>query len=410
MKFELRDYQDSACTQLLSKWGKGRRSLCLVAPPGAGKTEMAMACIRGDKTLWVVHQRELAHQAIDRLRRAFPDVRVGTIMGGHSDDPAAHIVVATVQAILSRSKSLQGFKFAYIDECHHYPNALEWNAVRASQPGGFQRELGGTATPQRYDGRGLSDVFEDLVVAAHYSELISRGYLLAPNIARPKRNLGSDWAKNPLDAWSFYGKLPGILWVPSIDWADHFAEQANERRTPAACISEVTTPARRARAIEMFEKGKVDLLTNVATLLEGIDLPMCQVAILGRPFKTIGAYLQATGRPLRKDVANPNKIALIIDLTGCVERHGLPHQDRTYSLSGEEPIGGTRPGVGGSTRVTDPTVLGVDLQDDFEAHERPTPVVLPDPDPKWWKAKKRAEDRYWKNVARFGKDIADQRM
>src|SRR5690606_5869589 len=206
----------------------------------------------------------------------------------------------------------------------------------------FRRELGGTATPERERGEPLGDVFDELVVAASYSELIQRGYLVRPKIAQPRRSLGANWSRNPLDAWAHYGGWQGILWVPSIDLAEHYAEQASQRRINAVCISERTTPERRAKAVDDFESGKAKLLTNVATLLEGVDFPQCRVAILGRRFKTVGSYLQATGRVLRPH--EKKESALVIDLTGCTVRHGLPYQDREYSLTGKEAIEGKRPG------------------------------------------------------------------
>lgn len=401
----LRDYQKAAVCKLKQAWQGGVRSLCLVAPPGAGKTEMAMECVDPlEKTLWVVHRRELAEQAKQRLQRRFGENSVGVLMGGYPVRKDAMVTVATVQTLLAQTSPLTGFKFAYLDECHHYA-ADQWSTVRFSQRGGFRRELGATATPERDRGVGLGDIFQKMIVAAHYSELIAAGYIVKPYVARPKRNLGSNWACNPLDAWCLYGCWPAILWVPSVDLARHYAEESNVRKLMAACITETTSSDKRAKAIEDYSSGAVQLLTNVSTLMEGMDFPQCRAAILGRSFRSVGSFLQATGRVLRP---HPDgKPSIVIDLTGCIERHGMPYQDRDYSLKGNEPIsGGDRETCSERGVPEEPSVVGVALFDDIPTLDRPLSVKLPVPDPKWWKLKQREEERYWKNVKRYGVDIA----
>ena len=64
-------------------------------------------------------------------------------------------------------------------------------------------------------------------------------------------------------------------------------------------------------------------------LCEGFDSPPVKCAILARPTKSTGLYLQMAGRILRPW---QDQSAIILDHAGCVMEHGLPQQDRTFSL------------------------------------------------------------------------------
>jgi hypothetical protein len=56
-------------------------------------------------------------------------------------------------------------------------------------------------------------------------------------------------------------------------------------------------------------------------------------AILARPTKSTGLYLQQAGRILRPWNDEP---AIILDHAGCALEHGLPQDDREFSLDGKK--------------------------------------------------------------------------
>ena len=72
-------------------------------------------------------------------------------------------------------------------------------------------------------------------------------------------------------------------------------------------------------------------MVNCELFTEGIDLPNVDVCIMLRPTQSLSLYLQFAMRAL-----NPRdgKTAIIIDHVGNVDRHGLPNDDREWSLSG----------------------------------------------------------------------------
>jgi DNA repair protein RadD len=91
------------------------------------------------------------------------------------------------------------------------------------------------------------------------------------------------------------------------------------------------TPEDERRAIlRRLDDGATELVSNVGVLCEGWDMPSCKTLILARPTKSLALYMQMAGRILRPwdDV-----VPLILDHGGNVDRHGLPHEDREWSLT-----------------------------------------------------------------------------
>ena len=105
----LRDYQQDAVYQFCGRrWRvRGRRSYCLAT--GAGKTVVAaeiarLAGLKGSRTLFLVHRRELVRQAADTLYEACPGEQVGVIAAGWPELPWAPLQVGMVQSIAKRER------------------------------------------------------------------------------------------------------------------------------------------------------------------------------------------------------------------------------------------------------------------------------------------------------------------
>jgi DNA repair protein RadD len=74
--------------------------------------------------------------------------------------------------------------------------------------------------------------------------------------------------------------------------------------------------------------------TNVDLFGEGFDVPAIEAAFLLRPTRSLALYLQQVGRSLRPA---PGKTeALIFDHAGNCRMHGLPDDERVWTLEGRE--------------------------------------------------------------------------
>jgi superfamily II DNA or RNA helicase len=77
----------------------------------------------------------------------------------------------------------------------------------------------------------------------------------------------------------------------------------------------------------------VQHLVTVRALQKGFDAPVLDCCVLTSEC-TVTSYLQSIGRVLRPSVETGKRDALVIDLRGAVYRHGLPLDDRAWSLAG----------------------------------------------------------------------------
>jgi DNA repair protein RadD len=341
---ELREYQTNAVTGTLAAWETGKRAVCLVAPTGAGKTrigEELIAC--DDPCVWVAHRTDLVTQTVKRLAMRFGSRDVGIIMAGERESPRARIQVGTVQTLIVRD-SLPPCSRLVLDEAHHYV-AEAWRVLRERL--GNPRTVGPTATPERGDGTPLGDVFDHLIVAAKYSELLVEKHLVPVRLYRPEQDLGNDLAEDPHDAWFKLAEgSRTFVFCARVAIAERVAQKFRDLGVMAGVIHDKTPTRERADLLESFRRGRHVLLCNVNTMTEGIDVPEARCCLLMRGFEHVGAYLQAAGRVLR--AAKEKEDAILIDLCGSSKRHGSPTKDREYSLAGRaisglEWGGGTAP-------------------------------------------------------------------
>jgi superfamily II DNA or RNA helicase len=294
-----------------------------------GEELVALELRRGGRVLWVCHRIELVKQAADRLRLAGMDV--GIIAPSEPWSPAAPVQVATVQSLAARELRPEATLFVW-DEAHH-ANAEEWAKVAGHYTD--SRHAGLTATPERTDGKPLGDMFDDLVVAAQYSELLAAGHLVQCKVFQPPEIFGNGLAQDPLLALQRYAQpgQRGFVFNASVKLANETAERFTQAGVAAAPISFKTPGWQRAMFLEQFARGELKYLTNQNVLTEGVDVPDASVCMLASACSHVSGFLQKVGRVLRP--AKDKPFALVIDLSGATLVHGMPTEDRIYSLDGK---------------------------------------------------------------------------
>jgi DNA repair protein RadD len=305
----LRDYQEQARAKNESLLANGARSICTVAPTGAGKGEIAKSLVLPDRTVWLCHRDDLLNQTVERVAGACPVMSIPT---------------------LARRGVPSGFERVLIDECHHVASDQWQTVIRGF---GDVAKLGFTATPERSDGKPLGDTFQHLVIAASYSQLLAAGHLAPCRVFAPTKDIDNGLAQDPVAAYLRYtpGKR-GFCFGSSIKQGERFRDAFIAAGVPAELITGKTPSAIRKDMLKRLESGTTRVLVNCTTLTEGIDAPYAEVCILARRCAHVGLYLQIVGRILR---TFPGKeYGILVDLVGAVKRHGLPTMDREYSLEG----------------------------------------------------------------------------
>jgi superfamily II DNA or RNA helicase len=335
MSQPLRDYQERAVRGVVFDWDNGKRRVLLVSPTGSGKTRMGEELVSLEvelhqgRVLWVCHRVELLKQAADRLRLA--GLRVGLISPGEPYEPHASVQVATIQSLAARDLRPSATLFIW-DEAHH-AKAEEWARVAADYP--EARHAGLTATPERQDGKPLGDMFDSLVVAAQYSELLKAGHLVQCKVFQPPEIFGNGLAQDPLLALQRYAPpgSRGFVFNASVKLAVECAERMSGAGLRSQPISFKTPAWQRSMFLEQFAQRQLDYLTNMNVLTEGVDVPDANVCMLASACSHVSGFLQKVGRVLRP--AADKTHAICIDLSGATLIHGMPTEDRIYSLDGK---------------------------------------------------------------------------
>lgn len=351
----LRPYQADLIGRLRESMRAGARRPLLVLPTGGGKTAIIAHVVSGyaragRRALVLVHRVELLRQCSDTLTRAgVPHTCLGA--GARWQDGAG-VVVASVQTIARRDVGAWSPDIIVIDEGHH-ATAATWLRLLERWP--TARALGVTATPCRTDGRGLGEVYDSLVVGPTVSELVAGGYL-APSVvyAPPRvadlaalRTRAGDYTGASLDdvmdrrtvtgdAVAHYRRLcdgaPAIAFCASVSHAQHVAEAFAADGYAAASVDGGTDGDVRADRIAALGDGRLQVLTSCEIISEGTDVPVVTAAILLRPTMSTGLYMQQVGRVMRPAPGKAH--AIVLDHVGSVLQHGMPDDDRVWTLDG----------------------------------------------------------------------------
>lgn len=360
---ELRPYQEEALDKTAHAEHRGVRRQLGVAATGLGKTVMfsALAQRRAGRTLILVHREELVRQAAAKIREIWPGVDVGVVKGTENEI-RSQVVIASVQT-LSRPNRLERlmmaiehdgmlgpvdrFDMVIIDEAHHaaatsYRSILD--RLDAGAPDG-PLLLGVTATPDRGDGRGLDDLFDEIVWsydirwgirAGFLSDLrgkrvtidaldlssvrVSRGDYQVGDAGRALTDAGAPDAV--VAAWIEHalGRRTLAFW-PTVEAARQCAVAFTNAGVRAGFVSGETPIDERRRVLEAYSCGEIDVLANCAVLTEGYDEPRTDCIIVARPTQSRALYTQMVGRGTRR---HPDKIdCLVLDVVGATEDHSL---------------------------------------------------------------------------------------
>lgn len=359
MSVSLRDYQETAVRALRNAYAGGARAPLFVLPTGGGKTITfayiaASAVDRGRRVLVLAHRQELLRQISSALRLF--DVDHGLVMPGcRSIEHDA--LVASVQTLVRR---LHKFRWdpdlIIIDEAHHAV-AGSWRKIIERWPD--VPLLGVTATPQRLDGKGLGvlagGAFDALVEGPTVQDLVRDGHLTPNRIFAPPNTFdrkslkkrGGDFRKGDIekemdkptitgDAIAHYQKhgegRPAIAFCATVVHAKHTRDAFISAGIPAESLDGSLDDDERASRIAHLTNGETKVLTSCEIVSEGFDLPAVTVAILLRPTASESLYLQQVGRCLRPAPGKTH--ALILDHVGNTLVHGLPEEERQWSLGG----------------------------------------------------------------------------
>lgn len=367
---ELRDYQLSLVDEARGNM-RSYKNILVQAATGAGKTVLGAYMIsntikKGFDCFFLVHRVNL----VDQTSKTFDkfDIPHSFIAANVGYNPYHKVHICSIDTLKNRLKKVKVPKVIMVDECH-LANSAGWSKVLD-----YYREqgcwiIGLSATPIRLDGTGLERHFQTMVTGPSMKWLIENGFLSEYRYFAPStidmsgvNKSNGDYAKGKMtmavssqhnklvgDAIKHYRKhadgMRAIAYCVSVKESEQTAEDFNNAGIPAAHIDGETPLNVRKIIIKKFAMGEIKVLTNVELITTGFDLAaqvdmdvQVECIIQLRPTHSLSLYLQMVGRGLRAD----SKPHVIIDHAGNVQKHGLPCDDRDWSLQGVKSSGGKK--------------------------------------------------------------------
>ncbi len=336
---QLRPYQQELIDNIRHSARAGHRSIVSVLGCGGGKSVIQAdiarsAADRGNNVLFLVHRKELCEQITGTFTAQGVDMDLCS--------------VSMVQTVSRHIDCIAVPKLIITDEAHH-STASSYKKIYEAFPDALR--LGFTATPCRLNAGGLGEVYEDLITSVSTKWLIDNHYLSPYRYYSVKLadtselhvkagEYSADEVAELMQNKEIYGETVSqweklargkktIAYCASVEAAEETAEQFRQAGYTAASLSGSTPKEQRTQIMQDFRDSKIMILTNCELFGEGLDVPDCECTVLLRPTQSLTLYIQQSMRSMRY---MPNKTAIIIDHVGNCYLHGLPDDDREWTL------------------------------------------------------------------------------
>ena len=321
--FELKGHQKSAINNLRKMRKSGESIALLYHATGTGKTATAVSDAKGygERTLFLAHTRELVSQAKSTFEDVWQDKRVGMYVA-EQKDADAYVVCASIQSVAQNIEQFKPDDFGYIiiDECHHGTANTYKKLLGYFKP---KFTLGLTATPERTDGEDLLEIFRNVAHKLDLKTAVEMGELTPVRCIRIKTNV--DLSTVRINGIKYYSQdLESKLYVPERNRIiiDTYLQYVKNRKTVVFCasvkhaefisqlfkengiVSEAVSGnlknSERARILDEYENGSINVLCACDLLNEGWDSPKTEVLFMARPTMSKTLYMQQLGRGMRK--------------------------------------------------------------------------------------------------------------
>jgi DNA repair protein RadD len=326
----LHPFQDTLIAQVGETYRRVR-AVVMHLSTGGGKTHVAASLIKrsvakGRRVIFAAHLDALIDDTSERLSAA--GVEHGIVQADRPTNPTAPVQVCSL-ATLHRRGERPPADFLVLDECHR-AGADSVRAIQEAYP--KAKLLGLTATPERGDGQPL-DMYERMVSGPSMRWLTANGYLVPAHVIAPGDvTAPGALAMDPVESYMTHARgLPAMVFARDAVHAADVWVRLGQQYVQCALILGDTTREERREVRARLQAGEPLVLVGCGVFVEGWNSPEVRAIILARAFGFVGSYLQACGRGLR--TARDKTDCLIVDLTGTALLHGLPQDDRIWSLT-----------------------------------------------------------------------------
>ena len=357
----------------------GHKSVLIQASPRFGKTVVSSNIIqssqaKGTRVIFCVHRDNLINQTANTFRD--DDIDFGYIKSGMKYDPSKKVHIASVQTLILRLDSVKCPDVFFVDECQlaksdSYDQVISYFKAKGALI------IGLSGTPWRLDGRPLDELFDTMVYGPSVRWLIDNKFLSDFKYYAP--SVSEDFDKKLVgDAIHHYKKLAnGMLAIAYCINRDHskmVCDQFLAAGIKAAHIDGTMNKDELKAIYRDYGDRKIDVLCSISLISEGFDLSAqtgkdttVECVIMLKRTKSLSSFLQMVMRCMTKKVGGGRSV--IIDHGGNVFIHGMPDDDRNWSLAGRET------GADSNKRAeVEPPII---CEDCFQAVVKPVPEFCP---------------------------------
>ncbi|KAL2847432.1 P-loop containing nucleoside triphosphate hydrolase protein [Aspergillus pseudoustus] len=337
---QLRDYQEECIQSVLSHVGEGHRRLGISLATGSGKTVIFTQLIGrvpprgrfGDKTLIIVHRRELVDQAYRHCCLAYPNSTVEIEMGNRVASGNSDIIIASVRSLTSGDRlekfDPRRFKLVLVDEAHHivastYRKVLSHFGLGEKSPDS-PILVGVSATFSRFDGLKLGAAIDQIVYHKDYTDMIDENWLAnamfttvksEADLKRVRKDKFGDFSVGSLSkavntiksnditvrAWlaNASARKSTLVFCVDIEHTKQLTAAFRQYGIDARYITGTTSKTTRDEQLHKFRDREYPVLLNCGLFTEGTDIPNIDCVLLARPTRSRNLLIQMIGRGLR---------------------------------------------------------------------------------------------------------------
>lgn len=332
------DFQGNVLTKLKQGFMDGHDHQLIVAPTGAGKTEMAMALMeavreKGNRCAMVLDRIVLCNQTSERMQKY--RIPHGVFQSGHWRFRAYEPIQICSAQTLERRGGLRELKLLIIDEAHQTRKSTVDFIKR--NPG--VKVVGLTATPFT---KGLGKIYTNVVSSITTSELVEKKRLVPLKVFISKeidmegaKKVAGEWSQDEatergmkitgdiVSEWAnktkeiFGGPRKTVVFCAGVAHGADLAAKFQAAGFNFISLSYRDDDQFKEEVIKDFSRPDTEIHGLIATdiLTKGFDVPDVMVGISARPFsKSLSSHIQQMGRVMR--CAEGKEFALWLDHSG----------------------------------------------------------------------------------------------
>lgn len=355
----LRPHQLRACDAVEAAFRAGINRPLLDMCVGSGKSltmaELARREVaRGGRALILAHTRELVEQNASACRQL--GLSTGINAAALNERTwRAPVISAAIQSVYKSAGAFGPITLVLADECHLWPHSESGMYRQLARSLPYARVAGASGTVFRLQGGSLVEgegaPFDRVVYTYSIVDGIRDGYLVPAFSAGAEdvidqtalRTRNGEFTNDSQDAQMIAAmdnhiiqmvhhgadRRAWLVFEASVKAATAMAERMNQWGIPTGLVLGETPAAQRQRTIEDFRAGRLRALVNRDTLTTGFDVQQVDMLVMRRATKSLGLYIQMTGRLLRTiggniaaSTAAGKADGIVLDFAGNIDRHG----------------------------------------------------------------------------------------